>query len=84
MLELKELVLPVQSKLDVTRVHVNDSLSLISDVTSSVYSSIQCPTVSNYELYGETNILRCNITGPFLKTSALECKATLIQCSKEM
>ena len=59
----------------------NMLLSLDREVTNTVYSSVKCSPVSNYTLYGETNIMRCSISAPVLRTS-VSCTAALVDCRK--
>jgi hypothetical protein len=45
---------------------------------SMAYTSIKCPTVSNYSLYGELHILRC-VLGELINT---HCAPVAIECSQ--
>lgn len=50
-----------------------------SFLTTYVYTAVQCPTVSDYKKYGETHLMRCNLTGPVLATT-VSCNPVLLQC----
>ncbi|XP_019852597.1 PREDICTED: uncharacterized protein LOC109582372 [Amphimedon queenslandica] len=66
-----------------TNIEISDSLSVLSPSASGllVIAQVLCPSTSNYFLYGETNIMRCNVANPIIMDLPT-CSPAKIVCSK--
>ncbi|XP_019858589.1 PREDICTED: uncharacterized protein LOC109586815 [Amphimedon queenslandica] len=61
---------------------INATTFKISDspvVSDCVITQVLCPSTSNYSIYGETNIMRCNISDPVPKKKT--CRSAKIICN---
>ncbi|XP_019852604.1 PREDICTED: neurotrypsin-like isoform X2 [Amphimedon queenslandica] len=57
-------------------------ISNLLSVSDFVITKVVCPSTSNYFLYGETNIMRCNIADP-VKKEQEACSLAKISCNTD-